>query len=310
MGNLSNVPLPPTMRVFERGWLSSNNVLLFDDRHSATLVDTGYVAHNAQTLELVRHALGGRRLTRIVNTHLHSDHCGGNALLKREFGAVILIPPGHAEAVRTWDDAVLTYAATGQRCDRFMYDALIAPGETLRMGSRDWQALAAPGHDPNSVVFWDPEDRILIAADALWQHGFGAIFPEIEGESGFAEQRAILALIARLAPRLVIPGHGAVFSDVDEALARAAKRLDALANNPERNARQVAKALIKFYLLEVREIELDALIAHLQDARYFHIINERYFRLPFEELIRRSVAELASGGAVELSDGRVINGDD
>jgi glyoxylase-like metal-dependent hydrolase (beta-lactamase superfamily II) len=304
------LPLPPTMRVFERGWLSSNNVLLFDDRHSATLVDTGYVAHNAQTLELVRHALGGRRLTRIVNTHLHSDHCGGNALLKREFGAAILIPPGHADAVRTWDDEVLTYAATGQRCDRFMYDALIVPGETLRMGSRDWQALAAPGHDPNSVVLWDPEDRILIAADALWQHGFGAIFPEIEGESGFAEQRAMLAQIARLAPRLVIPGHGATFTDVDEALARAANRLEALAASPERNARQVAKALIKFYLLEVREIEFDALVDHLQDARYFRLINERYFKLPFEDFIRRSVAELASAGAVELSDGRVVNRDD
>ena len=72
-----------TMRVLERGWVSSNNVLLFDDDQSATLVDTGYVTHGEQTLALVRHALEGRRLTRIINTHLHSDHCGGNALLSR-----------------------------------------------------------------------------------------------------------------------------------------------------------------------------------------------------------------------------------
>ena len=72
--------IPPTMRVFERGWLSSNNVLLFDDDSSATLVDTGYVSHRTQTLALVQSALGGRKLTRILNTHLHSDHCGGNAL--------------------------------------------------------------------------------------------------------------------------------------------------------------------------------------------------------------------------------------
>jgi glyoxylase-like metal-dependent hydrolase (beta-lactamase superfamily II) len=307
---MSELPLPPTLRVFERGWLSSNNVLLFDDRHSATLVDTGYVTHGAQTLELVRHALGGRRLTRIVNTHLHSDHCGGNALLKREFGASIVIPPGHAEAVRTWDEEVLTYAATGQRCDRFGYDALIAPGETLRMGSRDWQALAAPGHDPNSVVLWNAEDRVLVSADALWQHGFGAIFPEIEGESGFAEQRAMLALIGQLRPQLVIPGHGAPFTDVTDALARAGKRLDALSTSPERNARQVAKVLIKFYLLEVREIGLDALVAHLQDARYFRIINDRYFRMPIADFLRRSVDELAAASAVELRDGLVRNRDD
>jgi len=45
------------MRVLERGWVSSNNILLFDSDDSATLIDTGYVAHNEQTLQLVRHAL-------------------------------------------------------------------------------------------------------------------------------------------------------------------------------------------------------------------------------------------------------------
>ena len=57
-----NAPLPPSIRVFERGWLSSNNVLLFDDDGSATLVDTGYVSHREQTRELVRHALQGALL--------------------------------------------------------------------------------------------------------------------------------------------------------------------------------------------------------------------------------------------------------
>ncbi len=59
-------PLPPAIRVLERGWLSSNNILLFDDDRTATLIDTGYVAHNAQTLQLVRHTLDGRKLTRII----------------------------------------------------------------------------------------------------------------------------------------------------------------------------------------------------------------------------------------------------
>ncbi len=61
----ASVQIPPTMRVFERGWLSSNNVLLYDDEHAATLVDTGYVSHRAQTLALVQSALGGRKLARI-----------------------------------------------------------------------------------------------------------------------------------------------------------------------------------------------------------------------------------------------------
>ena len=48
----------------------------------AALVDTGYATHAPQTLALVQQALGARPLDLIVNTHLHSDHCGGNALLQ------------------------------------------------------------------------------------------------------------------------------------------------------------------------------------------------------------------------------------
>lgn len=301
--------LPPTLRVFERGWLSSNNILLFDDTEAATLVDSGYVTHGAQTLALVRSALGGRRLARIVNTHLHSDHCGGNALLARTFGARIAIPPGHADAVERWDEEVLTFRATGQLCERFRHDAVIQPGETIRMAERDWHAYAAPGHDPNSIVLWDATDRVLISADALWQHGFGAIFPEIEGDSGFTEQAAMLDLIERLAPRLVIPGHGSPFSDVAAALARARKRLEALATDPARNARQVAKALIKFYLLDVRALPFEQLVRHLAGARYFTVINERYFRLPFGELIAHSVRELVAVGAAVWHDDTVANRD-
>ena len=67
------------------------------------LVDTGHVVHAEQTVALVRHALRGEPLARIVNTHLHTDHCGGNAALQRAFGVPIIVPPGNADAVASWD---------------------------------------------------------------------------------------------------------------------------------------------------------------------------------------------------------------
>jgi glyoxylase-like metal-dependent hydrolase (beta-lactamase superfamily II) len=299
------VVMPASIRVLERGWLSSNNILLFDEDGQATIVDTGYVTHKDQTLALVRHALADRRLARVVNTHLHSDHCGGNAALKGAFGAPIHIPPGHAAAVARWDDDELTYRATGQQCDRFAHDGVIEPGSALRMGGMEWRAYAAPGHDPHSLVLWAPGPRILISADALWNNGFGVIFPELEGESGFAEQRAVLDLIESLAPRLVIPGHGAPFTDVGDALRRARARLDALSASLERNARHAAKVLLKFYLLEVREVTMAALIAHVAAARYYPLINDRYFRMPFEDFVRRQVADLVSAGAAVM-DGDTV----
>ena len=216
--------LPASMHVFERGWLSSNNILFLGDE--TALVDSGYVTHAPQTLALVQHALQGRRLDRLFNTHLHSDHCGGNAILQREYGCRTAIPVAEADAVRAWDEDALSYAATGQRCERFTFDDTLAPGDVLTLGDMAWQVLAAPGHDPHSLILYCPEERILISADALWENGFGVIFPELDGESGFAETRATLELIASLDVRLVIPGHGAPFVDIDKALRTAFSRID------------------------------------------------------------------------------------
>ncbi|HNZ91413.1 MAG TPA: MBL fold metallo-hydrolase, partial [Acidovorax sp.] len=74
--------LPPDITVLERGWLSANSIV-FSGRHGTAVVDTGYCSHADQTLALVHGALAGRALDRILNTHLHSDHCGGNAALQQ-----------------------------------------------------------------------------------------------------------------------------------------------------------------------------------------------------------------------------------
>jgi glyoxylase-like metal-dependent hydrolase (beta-lactamase superfamily II) len=175
------------------------------------------------------------------------------------------------------------------------------------MGGFAWQVHAASGHDPYSVVLWAPGPGVLISADALWGHGFGVIFPELEGESGFAEQRAILELIATLAPRLVIPGHGAPFTDVGAALKRAHARLDALSASLERNARHAAKVLLKFYLLEVRKVAMRDLVAHVAGARYYRVINERYFRMSFDEFVRQQVTELVASGAAVMDGDTVLD---
>jgi glyoxylase-like metal-dependent hydrolase (beta-lactamase superfamily II) len=246
--------LPATMRVFERGWLSSNNVL-FTGAETA-LVDSGYVTHAAQTLALVRHALGGRPLNRLLNTHLHSDHCGGNAALQAAYACHTAIPAAEGSKVAAWDEDALSYRATGQQCARFTFDALLTPGQNLELGGMTWEILGAPGHDPHALLLFCAQEGILIAGDALWENGFGVIFPELAGEPGFGETRATLDLIATLDARLVIPGHGRMFADVAGALQRAYSRLDYLSGAPQRNAENAIKVLVKFLLLERQRVAL------------------------------------------------------
>lgn len=247
------------LQVLQRGWLSSNNILFADDV-SPALVDTGYAIHSAQTLALVAQRLHDRPLARIVNTHLHSDHCGGNAALQDRYPQVqTWIPEGEAAAVLAWDAHSLSYEATGQTCPRFRFDHVLRHGETLNLGNRDWQVHAAPGHDPHSVVLFQPDCRILISADALWENGFGVVFPELDGVDAFDDVAATLDVIDQLQPLHIIPGHGAPFSDVSGALLRARTRLARFKTDPDIHRRHGLKVLLKFKLLEWQHISLDDL---------------------------------------------------
>jgi glyoxylase-like metal-dependent hydrolase (beta-lactamase superfamily II) len=301
------IALPPSIKVFERGWLSSNNVLLIDDA-CAALVDTGYATHAPQTLALVRQTLGARPLDLIVNTHLHSDHCGGNALLQATWPCRTAIPVSEADAVRAWDETRLTFRATGQACERFRFTETIAPGVRLRLGALDWQVLGAPGHDPHSLMLYCADERILISADALWENGFGVIFPELEGESGFAEEQAVLEAIAERDVRLVIPGHGAPFTNVGQALERAFSRVAWLRADPARNARNALKVLIVFKLLEVREMGFDVLLRMLDEAAAMRAAASMLKpRGEWPALMREIVEELAArNGPLAVDGARLV----
>ncbi|MGJ7487492.1 MBL fold metallo-hydrolase [Variovorax sp. LT2P21] len=299
--------LPRGVTVFERGWLSSNNVLL--DGDAPVLVDSGYVTHAAQTVDLVERELDGRPLALLLNTHLHSDHCGGNAALQERYASLRTeIPPGDADAVAQWDEAALSYRATGQQCPRFRAEGVLLSGQRHRLGMHDWEVHSAPGHDPHSVVLFEPESRTLISADALWGNGFGVVFPELVGEPSFDEVAATLDLIEALNPRKVIPGHGGVFGDTAAALDRARRRLDGLMSDPGRHARHAFKVLIKFQLLDAQCMPKAEWRAWRDGTSYLQAIHKRFFpEWEFEALADDVLEDLIRSGAARRSADTIHN---
>jgi glyoxylase-like metal-dependent hydrolase (beta-lactamase superfamily II) len=290
--------LPSQIQVFERGWLSSNNVLLRGG-DGAALVDSGYVTHAPQTVALLEHALAGERLARLVNTHCHSDHMGGNRAIRDAHGCRITIPAGEAPLIDRWDERELVLGFADQRADRFRYDGTIAPGDVLRLGDIDWQVLAAPGHDPHAVMLHAPRERILISADALWEDGFGVVFPALFGDTAaFAATRATLESIARLDVRTVIPGHGRVFGEVGPALERAFRRLAGYERDVTRHARHAAKVMIVFALLEKRRLPLARLPRYVEEVGLLRELNARHLHLAPAALSEWLVADLERSGTI------------
>ena len=305
------VSLPAGLQVFERGWLSANSVL-GSGPEGHTLVDSGYCSHADQTVALVSAALQDQPLSVLLNTHLHSDHCGGNAALQAIHPALrTYIPPGHADAVRRWDEAVLTYRATGQDCPRFRVDGLLQPGDTVTVGGLAWNVHAAPGHDTHAVLLFQPEHRLLISGDALWENGFGVVFPELDGESAFQEVADTLDVIETLSPRVVIPGHGRPFGGegtVVQALSRARSRLDQFVRDPGKHRQYALKVLMKFRLLEWQRVTRDDLRAwgrrtpYLQRQHALHATDQ-----PMDAWLDDLLQSLVASGAAAVDGEWVID---
>jgi glyoxylase-like metal-dependent hydrolase (beta-lactamase superfamily II) len=302
--------LPDSIQVLERGWLSSNNVLFFEGE-SATLVDAGYVGHAPQTVELVKSALAARRtstgLHRLVNTHSHSDHIGGNAALQAAFGCKIVIPAGIERMITEWDTEALLLDGASQRGDRFAHDAVIEPDSEFAMGGLTWRALPAPGHDMEALIYYCAEKRILISGDALWQDGFGIIFGELMGrKDALPATRNTLEMIGRLGVDIVIPGHGAAFYDFDAAMARALQRLASFEADPTRMGRNAVRACFTFNLLDLQRLREDELPAYLKSVPFFDNVNQRMLGFSDADFAAWLLAELLRSRSIEVRDGWIL----
>lgn len=307
-------PLPQSVVLIQRDWLSSNQILLFDgsgEAAHATLIDTGHVKDTDATVALVRRELAARglpdrALRTLLNTHLHSDHCGGNAACVRVFGCAVAIPAGEFACPRGHGPEGAYYTASDEQSEPFAAQRALVPGERLVLGGAEWRVHASPGHDPHSVILHCPEHRLLVSADALWEHGFGLIFPELQGEPGFEAQGKVLELIASLEVDVVLPGHGRAFGKVSAALARARDRLAALRADPRRNARNGLRVMLKYTMLNLERVRLDALAAAFRDAPVM-LGAASQLGMTLQDALAWAVDDLARQGEIAIEGEWVID---
>lgn len=297
-------PWPPQMHVFVRDWLSANQVVL-RSANGGVAIDSGYGKHVPLTLALVasRQGLDGAPLAKLVNTHCHSDHMGGNAALHRAYGCTIAVPAGEAPLIAAWDQRALLLDYAGQRAERFAVDEVLQPGSAHVWGDLEWRILAAPGHDMGAVVFFNDEHGILVSGDALWQNGYGFVMPPQIDPHALPATRATLEMIAKLDVHTVIPGHGEPFDDVQAALERAFRRTDAFEADPLRLARHALKVVLVFALLDRERLPLATMPDYVARTGIFRDFNTRFFNVPAATLAEQLTDELVRVGAVRRENG-------
>jgi glyoxylase-like metal-dependent hydrolase (beta-lactamase superfamily II) len=299
-------PLPPSVRVIVRGWLNCNQVVLLAPGDNV-LVDSGYSTHRERTLERLvsREGLDRQPLERLINTHCHSDHMGGNAAVASAFGCRITIPEGEAKHIDPWTPQTAWMAEFDQRADPFRYDDTIRAGDLFEAGGFEWQVHAAPGHDMDALMFFEPRHRLLISGDALWEDGMGFVWPE-EGANPYIDgAREALAAIERLDPAIVIPGHGRPFAAAGKAIASVRARLDAFERDPAKCARHVVKVMFVFALLDREEMAVAEVPAYLERVPCYARMARRFLGARPAALAEWLLGDLERAGAVRIDGGIV-----
>jgi len=296
--------LPPSVRPLVRGWLNCNQVVLRAPGDNV-LVDSGYCTHRERTLELLasREGLDREPLERLINTHCHSDHMGGNAAIANAHGCRITIPAGEVKHVQPWTPQSVWMAQFDQKADPFHFDDTLSPGDAFEGGGFEWDVYAAPGHDMDALMFFEPMHRILVSGDALWENGMGFVWPEEGGNPYIEAAREALATIERLDPAVVIPGHGDPFGDVRSSLAVVRAKLDAFERDPVKNARHMAKVMFIFALLDRESMPLAEVPGYLDRIPCYRQISERFLAMDATALAAWMVADLERAGAITVRDG-------
>ena len=242
--------------------LGSVNVYAVVSADGLRLIDTGWNAPEAYTTlvsELQELGMQVRDLKEILVTHTHPDHIGLAERLVQETGARLLLHRADATTetvteerqgmladMQSWlqtngmpqeEREVLVDGMRRMafRMPTYRPDTLLEGGETLAWHPFHFEVIWTPGHAAGLVCLYEAQAQILISSDHVLQR----ISPNIglyARQSGdpLGDYLHSLKWVRDLPVKLVLPGHGAPFSDlaarVDELIAHHELRLQEVVN--------------------------------------------------------------------------------
>ncbi|MFD7441678.1 MBL fold metallo-hydrolase [Streptomyces sp. NPDC059909] len=161
-------------------------------RPSAAPVDSGFVGHTEETSAWARAHAGEIGL--VVNTHWHSDHVGGNAILQGS-GAAVAAGAPEAEAIIRRDPGSCAAENLDQPAAPYTVDTPLDDGQVLRLGDAEWEVVRTPGHMPGHLGLWQPDERLLVVGDALSDYDAGWVNLALEGLDAAATALASLNVV-------------------------------------------------------------------------------------------------------------------
>jgi hydroxyacylglutathione hydrolase len=190
-----------------------------------TLVDAGLVGRGAYKLHSISEAgIELSSIRRVIMTHTHLDHIGCLAEILKEIpSAALWIHTLEAEPIEQGDDRpVYGMQMFKQMCQTqyrlkndaftFKVDRKLEGGETLEIGSMNWEIIHIPGHSMGGIALYHKEKGILIPGDVIYaDYAIGRF--DLHG-ADVAQLRDSLMKLADMDVNVLLPGHNRIVKNV------------------------------------------------------------------------------------------------
>jgi glyoxylase-like metal-dependent hydrolase (beta-lactamase superfamily II)/predicted DCC family thiol-disulfide oxidoreductase YuxK len=187
--------------------------LAFGERFTAVwyrgvLVDPGSVRMRRSLAAHLRHAAQrGQAVTAVTATHGHEEHVGNLEWAAGMAGSPVALAVQVAQRLRPAGPIPIMRAAVIGRPPSLRGEvADVSPGTRIAAGHLE--VLPAPGHSPDHVVFWDPEERVLLAGDSFMGAYFSSPNPDVDSRAWMTTLRRLLDLDVAV----MVEGHGHVYT--------------------------------------------------------------------------------------------------
>ena len=293
------VELPEWVMWQQRPFPDANLLLLTGPR--TAMLDTGFVGHAEDTAAWAQaHA---SQLHLVVNTHWHSDHVGGNALLQSA-GASIAAGTIEADAVNRRDPGCCVAEYLDQPVAPYTVDQPLTDGDVLRLGETDWGVVATPGHTPGHLCLWQPDEKLLVVGDALSTYDVGWVNLALDGPDAAATAMKSLQRLTDLHPHIILPAHGPLPTEPGAVLAAAHRRAQRLVEDPHGAVWYGARRIFAFALMIRDGIPTDQVETYLLQRQWL-IDAAKQLDRNADALATELIDGMLDSGAITIQDGQL-----
>lgn len=192
-----------------------------------TLVDSGCPGGARELLRWARE----RGIRRVVHTHHHEDHVGGSAILARSLEVQVLAPPASVGLLACYYRLPLYRRLVWGQPENVKAEPM---GGEVEIGGRTFRVIPTPGHAPDHVCLFEPDEGWLFSGD-LYLSARSRYLRAVEDAGRILES---LRRVAALEPELVICSHAGFVERGAAALRRKIAYWEELADRAVELARR------------------------------------------------------------------------